>query len=167
MVARSLEIRFKKASDGRASLAGIRGDGTTTWQRDRTGGFFPVHDLTHYAVETTLGLDRAFFGLLSEGWNITDFGPPWPHGALPHEALLAELIVGLLDLESASGHRLAAAEMNQALRQKLQAAGAAPASRDLTQAELDTIRATRARLIARWRAVTPGDTLVLRFPAGS
>ena len=52
-----LLIRIKKKTDGAAALSCIRPDGTTTWQRQdgRLGAFFPLHDLTHYAVETVLG----------------------------------------------------------------------------------------------------------------
>ena len=51
-------IRIKKGKDGRVALSCTRADGTTTWQRQEGGqaAFFPKHDLTHYAVETALGL---------------------------------------------------------------------------------------------------------------
>src|SRR3954454_18258245 len=88
-------IRIKKARDGRTALSCTRADGTTTWQRQQGGqaAFFPRHDLTHYAVETTLGLREAFFGLVASGWDMSDFGSPWPRGALPPQANVAELIV--------------------------------------------------------------------------
>jgi len=161
----ALEIRFKKAADGSASLACIRSDGSTTWQKDRTGGFFPIHDLTHYSVETVLGFRRAFFGVISEGWNLTDFGPPWPHGPLPAEALVAEHLVGLLDLESASGQRMTAEEVNAALRMKLNEPLGASAVREVRDDELARIRETRAELVARWRNLRPGDTMTLRLEA--
>ena len=58
-----LLIRIKKKTDGSAALSCTRADGTTTWQRQdgQLGAFFPLHDLTHYAVETVLGLPRAFY----------------------------------------------------------------------------------------------------------
>ena len=52
-----LTIRIKKGKDGPHSLVCTRADGTMTMQH-QTNGFFPVHDLMHYAVET------AFDGLL-------------------------------------------------------------------------------------------------------
>ncbi|MDF2775439.1 MAG: hypothetical protein K0S86_4940, partial [Geminicoccaceae bacterium] len=71
-----LRIRIKKNADGSAALTCIRADGSVTWQRQEgaQGRFFPRHDLTHFAVETTLGHRRGFYGLVAEGWNITDFG---------------------------------------------------------------------------------------------
>lgn len=73
-----LVVRIKKKTDGSAALSCVRADGTTTWQRQegQLGRFFPLHDLTHLAVETVLGFRRAFFGLLAEGWDMSDFGKP-------------------------------------------------------------------------------------------
>lgn len=97
----ALTIRIKRHADGSASLRCSRADGTATWQRQR-GGYalvFPSHDLTYYAVETTLGYAHGFFGLIADGWDISDFSMPWSRGPLPPEALEVELIVGLFESE--------------------------------------------------------------------
>ena len=100
-----LLIRIKKKSDGSAALSCLRADGSVTWQRQngQQARFFPLHDLTHYAVETVLGHTRGFYGLVAEGWDLTDFGSPWPRGPLPPEALVSEFIVGFLDRERGAG----------------------------------------------------------------
>ena len=69
-----LLIRIKKKTDGSAALTCTRADGSVTWQRQdgQLGRFFPLHDLTHYAVEQTLGFPRAFYGLLAEGWAVAE-----------------------------------------------------------------------------------------------
>ncbi|MFM8779973.1 MAG: hypothetical protein ACKOFO_00550 [Gemmatimonadota bacterium] len=64
---RTLRIEFKRTSDGRPSLACVREDGTRTWARVHP--FLPTHDLTHCAVESVLGVDDAFFGLIALGWD--------------------------------------------------------------------------------------------------
>ena len=69
-----LRIRLKRGRDGPNTLVCIRPDGSQTMQHDKTGGFFAVHDLTHYAVETTLNHKRGFYGLVAEGWDLGDFG---------------------------------------------------------------------------------------------
>src|SRR5207245_8210042 len=46
---------------------------------------------------------RGFYGLVAEGWDLTDFGSPWPRGPLPPEALVSEFIVGFLDRERGAG----------------------------------------------------------------
>jgi hypothetical protein len=59
-----------------------RADGTATWERkeEPNAWFFVAHDLTHFAVETILGYRRGFYGLVAEGWALSDFGTPWPRG---------------------------------------------------------------------------------------
>lgn len=79
-----LRLAFTKHRDGSTSFRLTRPDGTATWQRSRgaTGAFFPPHDLTHLAVESTLGHRRGFYGLVAAGWDLGDFGAPWPRGRL-------------------------------------------------------------------------------------
>ena len=160
-----LSIRIKKKSDGSAALSCIRGDGSTTWQRQdgRLGAFFPLHDLTHYAVETTLGFKRAFYGLLAEGWDLSSFGEPGTKDRLPEEAGLAELIVGFLDGERATGFASTADEFNWKIDTYLDAHGLPATSFRMTDEALDDIRRRRDELFTRWRAVSPGDTLELTF----
>ena len=161
-----LTIRIKKNTDGSAALSCTRADGTVTWQRQlgAQGMFFPRHDLTHYAVETVLGLRDAFYGLVAIGWDISDFGPPWPRGRIPETAGIAELIVGFLDVERASGTRWSAEDFTDkaATYYRDHRLDASPPT--LTDDELARIRQRRAELFARWDAVTPGDALELRFP---
>ena len=129
-----LTIRMKKHAGGAASLTCVRADGTSTWQTPKgaQGHFFAQHDLTHYAVETALGCRRGFYGLLADGWNITDFGAPWPRGPMPANALAPELIVGFLDAERASGQRWTAAECNEKARLYAETHGTPPRSNSRT-----------------------------------
>ena len=73
-----LKIKFTKRRDGSVISRFERADGTATWQRKDgpQARFFAVHDLEHYAVETTLGYQRGFYGLVAEGWDLADFGSP-------------------------------------------------------------------------------------------
>jgi len=160
-----LVIAIKKKTDGSASLACRRADGSVTWQRQEgaQGRFFPRHDLTHYAVESALGLDQAFFGLVASGWEFSDFGQPWPRGPLPAPALAAELIVGYLDTERAAGTTWSAGEFNAKAAEFFRARGQAPGF-ELREADLEQIRRARASLFARWDALPPGATLELPFP---
>ena len=58
-----LRIQLTKRGDGDVVLRCIRADGSATWQRHRGrhAGFFPLHDLTHYVVETELRSRRGFY----------------------------------------------------------------------------------------------------------
>lgn len=145
-------IRIKKKTDGSAALSCARPDGTVTWQRQdgAQGRFFPLHDLTHYAVETVLDL-RGFYSLVAAGWDLTDFGQPWRRGPLPPEAHAVEQIVGFLDTERASGREWCAADLRLAL----------PFT--LADDDLRRVRDARRELFARWAALPAGDTLELQF----
>lgn len=164
-----LAIAITRHRDGSTILRLTRADGSATWQRNRgaTGAFFPPHDLTHHAVETVLGHRRGFYGLVAEGWDLGDFGPPWPRGRL--DAMdPSELIVGFLDRTGLDEARAAsAAELNAAaaiyFAERPDALGGIARWRDLTDVELAAVRAEARALIARWQAVPPGGTLTLGF----
>ena len=157
-------IRIKKGRDGRTALSCTRADGTTTWQRQEgaQATFFPKHDLTHYAVETALGHREGFYGLVSAGWDFSDFGSPWPRGRLPVEASISEMIVGLFDLERGIGERVSADEVNQKLAEYAVENGL-PRSPELTEEDLARVRAKRAELFEQWDALPPGEALEIPF----
>lgn len=161
----ALQILIKKNPDGSAAISCRRTDGSVTWQRQDgpRGRFFPLHDLTHYAVETVLGYSEAFYGLVAIGWSFPDFGKPWPRGPLPPPAVAAELIVGFLDLERAAGAEWSADELNRNARTYAEERKA-PTFFTLSEAELRRIRSERRTLFARWAALAAGETLELPFP---
>lgn len=160
-----LIVRIKKKTDGNAALSCERADGSVTWQRQegRLGRFFPLHDLTHFAVESVLGFHRAFYGLVSAGWDISTFAESERPDASMEEAILSEVIVGFFDLEQATGVLGSADDFNWKIDSFYGAKNTpAPAFR-MTDDQIVRIRETRADLFAKWRAVTPGETLELRF----
>ncbi|MFL5571737.1 MAG: hypothetical protein ACJ772_14280 [Gemmatimonadaceae bacterium] len=162
--ARGTTIRIKKNADGRTSLSCTRPDGTTTWQRQEGGQarFFPRHDLTHYAVESVLGIRNGFYGLVASGWDLSDFGTPWPRGRIPPEANIAEIIVGFLDRERAGSDRATADELNAALA-NYRAENSLTTDVVVTEDDLSRIRAKRAELFVQWAAIEPGDALEVTF----
>jgi hypothetical protein len=109
---------------------------------------------------------RGFYGLVAEGWDITDFGAPWPRGRIPADANASELIVGFLDTERASGTRWPASDFNDkaAIYYREHFPTATPPA--VTDEELARIRQRRAELFARWDAVSPGSALELTFVPG-
>jgi hypothetical protein len=160
----ALTIALTRRRDGAVVFSLRRADGTTTWQKrvGPTAEFFAVHDLTHYAVEAELGFERAFYGLVAEGWALTDFGTPWPRGSLPSEALPAEVIVGCFDTARAAGERLTAEACNASAAAYFANAGVvSPVS--LTDAALDRVRTRLSELVWRWQALPPGETMELEW----
>ena len=163
-----LLIRIKKKTDGSAALSCVRPDGSVTWQRQEgeRGRFFPVHDLTHYAVETVLKHRRGFYGLVAEGWDLTDFGAPWPKGRLPKDLDPSELIVGFLDVERANGVAWDADEFNKNAANYYAQHNLSGSCR-VTDEQLRSIREMLRELIARWNVLPAGETLELTFERAS
>ena len=163
-----LLIQLTKRADGDVVLRCIRADGSATWQRHRgrRAGFFPLHDLTHYAVETDLGFRRGFYGLIAEGWDIADTGERPTRGPLPPEAIAVEHLVGLLDVQRANGSEWTADELNEEIA-GLAAAHRFPRPRAFTDAEWTRVRTRLHELFARWTVLPPGATLELPFDRAS
>lgn len=162
-----LTLRLKKRAGGGSAFTLLRADGTSTWQRqERHAAFFAHHDLEHFAVETALQLRGAFYGLVASGWDFEDFLPPYPRGPLPEEALWAETIVGMLDVERAQqtreASRMSAAELNAQVALKFDIDDRIPPG-VVTDAQLAEIRHRCDDLFARWHAVADGETLELPF----
>lgn len=160
----TLKIQITKRRDGSAVLRCERADGSTTWQKQagRQAAFFPLHDLIHFAVEQELGYTEAFFGLIARGWDIEDTTGKGARGSLPPEAVAAELIVGLLMSESASGVEWSAEEFKEQAALYAASRGAA-VSFDLTDEQLERIRTAARALHERWGMVPPGGVLELEF----
>ena len=160
-----LTIRIKKKSDGSAALSCTRADGSVTWQRQEgnLGRFFPLHDLTHYCVESVLGFDRGFYGLLAEGWDISDFGKPENRGQDVSQAGLVEVIVGMFDLERASGERGDADDLAAKIALYYDSRDWPRPAVAITQPQIDRIRELRADLFARWGALPVGEALEVEF----
>lgn len=99
-----LRILIAKAKDSSSQdvLTCIRQDGSRTWSKLHSA--FPIHDMTHFAVETQMRASNGFFGLLAQGWDISDFGVPEKRALMPLEALWVEHVVGVIWREYVVGH---------------------------------------------------------------
>src|SRR5206468_5429414 len=126
---------------------------------------FPLHDLTHVAVESALDLSRGFYGLIAAGWDIADTTGKGSRGALPEEALWVEHLVGMLDAERAGGVLSGAEELNQHAR-AFAAEHKLTRRADLTDEQLRNIRTSAADLHGRWMTLPAGQTLVPEFGKG-
>lgn len=162
-----LRIEIGKRRDGATTFRLVRADGSATWQRHEGSKalFFPLHDLEHFAVETVLRHGRGFYGLVAEGWELGDFGTPWPRGPMPADMDPSESIVGFLDLERATGVELTADDVNDQLRAKLTGSDQAASVR-VTDEALARVRAVVRELHARWWELPPGATMTLEFDVG-
>ena len=163
-----MRIEIAKRADGGAVLRCVRGDGTVSWQRQSgpQAAFFPLHDLTHFAVETVLGARDAFFGLVAQGWEIEDTTGKGARGALPRDAVVVEHIVGFLDVERATGGEWTADDYIA----QLTMVGVVPAPQmraAITDVALVRIRDLRRDLFGRWATTPAGEMLELVFDDAS
>lgn len=163
-----LRIHLKRRADGSAAITCEREDGSVTWQRQEgtIGLVFPAHDLTHYSVETALGFTQGFFGLVADGWDISDFAKPWPRGPIPNEAREVELLVGLLDMQRRMMADWNAEELLQQGRLYVEGRGDGATLPGLTDEKLEKIKRLRTDVFAKWAAIEPGETLELLFQRG-
>lgn len=155
-----MQVQFLRAKDKEDVLSVVRDDGSTSWQHQHPG--IPVHDLTHFAVESTLGLKDGFYGLLVQGWDISRLTDKDVRTTLPPEGMWTELVVGLIQSERLSPQPLSAPEFNAMLARSCEEFGIT-IERHVTQAELSRIRTTFADLHSQWNALAPGERLSLEF----
>ena len=158
-------IEFAKRKDGQTVLRCTRDDGSSSWQRNENqrAAFFPIHDLTHFAVETELGYRRGFYGLIADGWDIAETTGKTARGPLPNEALEVEYLVSAFSAERAGGASTTAEEFNQLAATFARSKGM-PAPRQLSDDELGRVRSAFNELATKWRALPADGTMQLSFP---
>ena len=155
-------IRLTKAADAKpGTLTCLREDGSRTWQPSTD--YFVRHDLIHYAVETTLGYQEAFYGLLAKGKDLDDFGTRnGVKDTYTLEEHWAEGIVGVLQWPVIGGGLPPGVkEWLDLIEQAFLAQNLAPPP--VTQDQLVCIQAVINDLHARWDQLPPGETLELSF----
>lgn len=155
-------IRFTKGYGKPDRLSCTREDGSATWAALR----FTQHDFGHYAIETTLGWQDAFFGLLAQGWSIAQFGQADPvtghKPVIPVQACQAEAIAGLLDVERRTGNPSPYPLFAEMLACSCEGLGLPIPC--ITPENLAAIHHCQDALCRRWEDILPGETLALSFP---
>src|SRR5262249_40079394 len=155
-----LRIQFTKRADGNVILRCTRKDDSVTWQRyDKQAAFFSHHDLCHFAVETVLRL-HGFYGLIADGWDITDMDGKGPRGKLPYDASVAEHIVALLSQEHVG---VATQHTSAEFNTQIEEITGRPMKNRVTDPQLDAVRDRLSSLMREWAATPPGATLNLSF----
>ena len=124
--------------------------------------FFVRHDLSHYAIEKTLGYNTAFMGMLNEGMDVKDFEDRNKRAkmVLTAEAGWAENMANLFLMETTQGM---VNDFNTVLAESFVRIGAADGPLNLTPVEVAAIRSLLRRLLADWVALPAGETMILEF----
>jgi hypothetical protein len=155
----SLQVNLKKISADQSSFHCRRPDGTDVWSRVHP--FYPHHDLSHFAVESALGLRQGFYGLIADGWDLSDFLEQGAATRLPVEAFWTECVVGVTELLNRNAP-LPLGEWQDALDQSVAGQKLAPFRR-VGADEYARMNSLRFALLARWTALPTGETLALEF----
>ena len=155
-------IRFVKGKDKPDTLHCIRADGSETWAR-LPKGFGPLHDLAHYAVETTLGFDQAFYGLLAQGRAIEEFAETEDRSWVGEQGTLAETIVMTLQYEVAGS--AAPEAFFEMVETACRGLGIATPTA-LTPKAVAAMRERFGELLMQWALTPPGGCLELDFSDG-
>ena len=162
-----LAVSWKKHADGGVTLRCVRPDGTETWQHREgaQGAFFASHDILHFALETELGCEQGFFGLIAAGWSIEETTGKTPKGPLPEQALDVELWVSLFAAEQASGETWTVTQLAEQARLFAQKQEGSQPSAPLVETDVlaAAVRAHFSELHARWLALPRGEVLAAQF----
>ena len=149
----------KDARSGEHALSCKREDGSVTWTH--VSPFFILHDICHYAVETTMSFQNAFFGMIKNGTDITDFALPKEQRniVLTSEALLAEHLVNLLVIEYTQGKMDNLLDILVATYES----DNDETVHQVTNEKLDEIRIAYNKLMQKWNALPERETMTLIF----
>jgi hypothetical protein len=137
-----MRIAFYRSGSSHDRIYVTRDDGSEESWRWPAGG--PPHDLIHYAVETELGLTGGFWGLTAAGVELSALTPE--QAASLNEA---EAVVNAATWAVAiPGYTRAEARPPELGPERFHAACDAA-----------------AEWMERWRALGPGETLLVEYPA--
>ncbi len=158
-------IQLKKGISKPSILTCIRTDQTRTWSKLHQGT--ETHDLAHYAVEKVMGYTTAFYGILNEGFNITDFELPKDKRPEPLQpknlhvtAIQTEHIVNLLQVEflnSGENSNFISSLKDILIEHNI------PFPDDFDSNKLDQIRQLYSELLFKWGSLGDGEQLELRL----
>ncbi|MEX0289041.1 MAG: hypothetical protein AB3N14_08000 [Flavobacteriaceae bacterium] len=159
-------LRFKKGKGGPGTLSCLRADGSSSYTKLHPD--IELHDIIHYVVETELGFNNAFYGLVASGFDIDDFALPRDQrpkalmpANLPLEAHQAEHLVNLIQIDMSD-----AQDPNDFLKmaEEIFRDKDIDFPRQLTPESLVKIHTRLRELQFRWNSIGEGELLELEFP---
>lgn len=155
-----MQLLITKYQDKKNVIKYIRNNGTETWMY--SDDFFVLHDLSHFALEKTLGYTTAFMGMLNNGTSIQDFEDRVTRNKLTitKEALYAENMANLFLMETVQGNFT---NLNEVIKQAHEAVTTNCPAPVLTEENITNIRTTVRHLISTWRRLPAGKTLQLEY----
>ncbi|MFZ9213620.1 MAG: hypothetical protein ACO21S_00455 [Sediminibacterium sp.] len=155
-----MKIQIKKRSNSKHVISYLR-DGLETYWIE-ADNFLVLHDLCHFAIETTLGYKKSFWGLIASGINPNVFENKEKRDALElsNEAWYSEHLTNLLLIEFTQG---LFDNINEMLEQSLMQQNPSISVIKISSTELTAIRSLFYKLIDNWNSVKDGNYLSLDF----
>ena len=155
-----MKIIIKKKVGNKHNISYIREGFEDYWIE--ADNFLILHDLCHYAIETTLQYKNAFWGLIAGGINPSIFENKETRDSLEltKEAWYAEHLANLLLIEFTQGKF---EDINAMLEKSLQQQNPLIPTIQFSNIVIVEIRALLHTLIENWRVVKEGDYLSLDF----
>ena len=151
-----MKIEIRKYSSKPNMLVCTRDDGSTSWQSyGNQSDFFPYHDLTHYVVETELGIPDGFFGMITSGRSVEETASDVPDGGQ-----IAESLAGVLSTGGTNG-QITFEQVVETVNLRLAEIGVAPIN--LSENQYEEIRNRCDHLFGLWRELPEDDSLCLEF----
>jgi hypothetical protein len=154
-----MRIQFRKGAS-RHELRCYRADGTST--SAPTGPGLPHHDLCHYVAERALGLRGGFWGAIAGGRALSELSDREVIPTLGRETMVAEVLARALGAVKSGA--CPPDEMAALAGSELGEDGREIASR-LSAATVEVMSAELGDLLARWQALSVGESLLLEWPA--
>ncbi len=155
-----MKIIIKKKAGNKHTISYIREGFEDYWIE--ADDFLVLHDLCHYAIESTLQYKNAFWGLIAKGINPSVFENKETRAALDlaNEAWYAEHLANLLLIEFTQGKF---EDINAMFEQSLLQQNYRISIIQFSSIVVEEIRANLHTLIENWRSVKEDDNLSLNF----
>jgi len=155
-----VKIQIKKRSNSKHVISYLR-DGLETYWIE-ADNFLVLHDLCHFAIETTLGYKTAFWGLIASGINPNVFENKEKRDALElsNEAWYAEHLANLFLIEYTQG---SFENINEIFKQCMLEHSSNVAMKQFSDTEIKAIRISIDQVIEKWKNIEVDNLLSLEF----
>jgi len=161
-----MRIEIQK-SVSRHVIQVFRDDGVTLEVRAPDRKFILPHDIVHFVVEKTLGLQRGFWGSVAHGAKLASMtvieGRQRPHADARSQALIksnqpylaeAEVYVGVFQQTLETNTRV----YNKVIEKELNERG-----REIKSADIEYVWSALMAARKKWESLTVGDSLILEW----
>jgi len=155
-----MKLQFQKNNEAKHIIRYIRSDASSSWTKG--DNFLVLHDLSHYAIEKTLGYGTAFYGMIKNGSSIQDFEDKSlrDNMNLTNEAWYAETLANLILIEYTQN---AFENFNEVFRESLEKTNPELTAMVIAVSDLNNVRKLYRDLIAKWNQVPAMGIMELIF----